>query len=77
MPTIIALLIIHGASFYYISLGLPGAGPMTARVVFLESGEHWRNSVETVKRRVELETGSKPVIVRNGQKLYLERAEFL
>ena len=62
MPTIIALLIIHGASFYYISLGLPGAGPMTPSRLFGE----WRtlaNSVETVKRRVELETGSKPVIV--------------
>jgi dolichol-phosphate mannosyltransferase len=62
MPTIIALLIIHGASFYYISLGLPGAGPMTPSRLFGE----WRalaNSVETIKRRVELETGSKPVIV--------------
>ena len=62
MPTIIALLVIHGASFYYISLGLPGAGPMTPSRLFGE----WRalaNSVETVKRRVQLETGSKPVIV--------------
>jgi dolichol-phosphate mannosyltransferase len=62
MPTIIALLIIHGAFFYYISLGLPGAGPMTAGRLFGE----WRalaNSVETIKRRVELETGSAPVIV--------------
>ena len=62
MPTVIALLIIHGASFYYISLGLPGAGPMTPSRLFGE----WRalaNSVETVKRRVELETGFKPVIV--------------
>ena len=62
MPTIIALLLIHGASFYYISLGLPGAGPMTAGRLFGE----WRslaNEVEMIKRRVELETGSKPVIV--------------
>jgi len=62
MPTIMALLIIHGASFYYIALGLPGAGPMTPSRLFGE----WRalaHSVETVKRRVELETGSKPVIV--------------
>jgi dolichol-phosphate mannosyltransferase len=62
MPTIIALLIIHGASFYYISLGLPGAGPMTASRLFGE----WRalaSEVEMIKRRVELETGSKPVIV--------------
>ena len=62
MPTIIALLIIHGASFYYISLGLPGAGPMTPSRLFGE----WRplaNSVETVKRRVENENGAKPVVV--------------
>jgi dolichol-phosphate mannosyltransferase len=62
MPTITALLIIHGVFFYYVSLGLPGAGPMTAGRLFGE----WRalaNSVETVKRRVELETGSAPVIV--------------
>jgi dolichol-phosphate mannosyltransferase len=62
MPTIIALLFIDGGGFYYISLGLPGAGPMTADRLFGE----WRmlaHSVETVERRVKLETGSKPVIV--------------
>ena len=62
MPTIMALLFIDGGAFYYISLGLPGAGPMTADRLFGE----WRilaNSVETVERRVKLETGSKPVIV--------------
>ncbi len=62
MPTIIALLFIHGLFFYYISLGLPGAGPMTAGRLFGE----WRvlaNSVEDIKKRVELETGSEPVIV--------------
>ena len=62
MPTIIALLFIHGGSFYYISLGLPGAGPMTADRLFGE----WQalaNSVETVKRQIELKTGSKPVVV--------------
>jgi dolichol-phosphate mannosyltransferase len=62
MPTIIALLFIHGGSFYYISLGLPGAGPMTAERLFGE----WRalaNSVETVKTQIELKTGSKPVVV--------------
>jgi dolichol-phosphate mannosyltransferase len=62
MPTIIALLFIHGGSFYYISLGLPGAGPMTADRLFGE----WQalaNSVETVKRKIELKTGSKPVVV--------------
>jgi len=62
MPTIIALLFIHGVSFYYISLGLPGAGPMTADRLFGE----WRalaNSVETIKKQLEAKTGSKPVVV--------------
>jgi len=62
MPTIIALLFIHGVSFYYISLGLPGAGPMTADRLFGE----WRalaNSVETIKKQFEVKTGSKPVVV--------------
>src|SRR5262249_53242036 len=62
MPTIIALLFIHGVSFYYISLGLPGAGPMTADRLFGE----WRalaNSVETIKKQLEVKTGSKPVVV--------------
>jgi dolichol-phosphate mannosyltransferase len=62
LPTIIALLFIHGAFFYYISLGLPGAGPMTAGRLFGE----WQalaNRVESIKKRVELETGSKPVLV--------------
>lgn len=62
MPTLIVLLFIHGAFFYYISSGLPGAGPMTAGRLFGE----WQvlaNRVESIKKRVELETGSKPVIV--------------
>lgn len=62
MPTIIALLFIHGAGFYYISLGLPGAGPMTAGRLFGE----WQvlaNRVAAIEKRIELETGSKPVIV--------------
>src|SRR5882724_7784418 len=61
MPTIVALLFIHGGFFYYVSLGLPGAGPMTAGRLFGE----WRalaKSVEEIERRVELETGSEPVI---------------
>jgi dolichol-phosphate mannosyltransferase len=61
MPTIIALLFMQGGFLYYVSLGLPGAGPMTAGRLFGE----WRalaNSVGEIKRRVELETGSKPVI---------------
>ena len=61
MPTIIALLFINGGFFYYISLGLPGARPMTAGRLFGE----WRtlgNDVEKIKKQVELKTGSEPVI---------------
>jgi len=62
MPTIIALLFIHGGSFYYISLGLPGAGPMSAERLFGE----WRglaDRVEKVERLLKDKTGSEPVIV--------------
>ena len=62
MPTIIALLFIDGGGFYYLSLGLPGAGPMTAGRLFGE----WQvlaSRVEAIERRIELETGSKPIIV--------------
>jgi dolichol-phosphate mannosyltransferase len=62
MPTVIALLIIHGTVFYYISMGLPGAGPMTAGRLFGEWREFARE-VETIKQNVEQETGSKPVVV--------------
>jgi dolichol-phosphate mannosyltransferase len=62
MPTIITLLFVLGGGFYYISLGLPGAGPMMAGRLFGE----WRalaNSVEAIERRVQMETGSQLVIV--------------
>ena len=62
MPTVIALLIILGASFCYISLGLPGAGPMTGERLFGE----WRllaERVGTVEKLVKIETGSEPIVV--------------
>jgi dolichol-phosphate mannosyltransferase len=62
MPTVIALLIILGASFCYISLGLPGAGPMTGERLFGE----WRllaERVGTIEKLVKIETGSEPIIV--------------
>ena len=62
MPTIVALLLIHGGSFYYIARGLPGAGPMTGERLFGE----WRllaDGVKSVKRDVEAKTGSQPVII--------------
>ena len=62
MPTIIALIFIHGGSFYYISLGLPGAGPMSPERLFGE----WRqlsDRVEKIERVLEDKTGSEPIIV--------------
>jgi dolichol-phosphate mannosyltransferase len=62
MPTVIALLFILGASFCYISLGLPGAGPMTAERLFGE----WRLLAERVgmiEKLVKIETGSEPIIL--------------
>src|SRR4029078_8617953 len=62
MPTVIALLIILGASFCYISLGLPGAGPMTGERLFGE----WRLLAErggTIEKMVKIWTGSEPIIV--------------
>ena len=62
MPTVIALVLILGASFCYISLGLPGAGPMTGERLFGE----WRllaERVGTIEKPVKIETGSEPIIV--------------
>jgi dolichol-phosphate mannosyltransferase len=62
MPTVIALPLIIGASFCYISLGLPGAGPMTGERLFGE----WRllaERVGTVEKLVKIETGSEPIVV--------------
>ena len=62
MPTIVALLVIHGGSFYYIAKGLPGAGPMTADRLFGE----WRalaDNVNIIRQDLEKRTGAKPIIV--------------
>jgi dolichol-phosphate mannosyltransferase len=62
MPTVIALVLIIGASFCYISLGLPGAGLMTGERLFGE----WRllaERVGTIEKLVKIETGSEPIIV--------------
>jgi dolichol-phosphate mannosyltransferase len=62
MPTVIALVLILGASFCYISLGLPGAGLMTGERLFGE----WRllaERVGTIEKLVKIETGSEPIIV--------------
>jgi dolichol-phosphate mannosyltransferase len=62
MPTVISLLFILGASFLYLSLGLPGAGPMTGERLFGE----WRvvaQRVGTIEKLVKIETGSEPIIV--------------
>lgn len=62
MPTIIGLLIIHGAAFYYISLGFPGTGPASSTRIF----GPWRllgNRVEAIEAMIENETQSEPLIV--------------
>ena len=62
MPTIVALLFVHGGSFYYIARGLPGAGPMSGDRLFGE----WRifsASVNTIKQDLEKKTGAKPIVV--------------
>ena len=62
MPSIIGLLIILGASFYYIAMGLPGTGPVSPRHLF----GPWRqlgDKVESIENAVEAETKSQPVIV--------------
>ncbi|MGE5216024.1 MAG: glycosyltransferase family 39 protein [Chloroflexota bacterium] len=62
MPTVIALLITLGASFYYISLGLPGAGPASTKRLF----GPWRQlgeKVGAIDKVVEVKTKSKPIIV--------------
>jgi dolichol-phosphate mannosyltransferase len=62
LPTIIGLLIIHGAGFYYLSLGLPGAGPLSSKHLFAP----WRllgEKVAILEATIEAETKSEPVIV--------------
>jgi dolichol-phosphate mannosyltransferase len=62
MPTIIVLLIIHGAAFYYISMGLPGTGSVSPKRLF----GPWRqlgDKVERIENAVEAETKSQPIIV--------------
>jgi dolichol-phosphate mannosyltransferase len=62
LPTIIGLLIIHGGGFYYLSLGLPGAGPVSPKHLFAP----WRllgEKVAIIEATIEAETKSEPVIV--------------
>jgi dolichol-phosphate mannosyltransferase len=62
MPTIIALLFIHGGAFEYITRGLPGVGLMTPGRLFGE----WRElaaKVARIETLIEAKTGSKPLIV--------------
>ena len=56
------ILIIHGAGFYYLSLGLPGAGPVSPKHLFAP----WRllgEKVAIIEATIEAETKSEPVIV--------------
>ena len=62
IPTIVVLLFIHGGFLNYVSLGLPGAGPMVPERLF----GAWRelaNKVDRIESAVEAKTGAKPIIV--------------
>lgn len=61
LPTIIALVLIHTGSFYYISLGLPGAGPMSPERLF----GAWRDvgdKVDKITDSIEANHGTRPVV---------------
>jgi len=60
--TSIGLVLLISASFYYITLGLPGAGPMSGERLFGD----WRimgREVAMIRRAIELKTGAEPIIV--------------
>jgi dolichol-phosphate mannosyltransferase len=62
MPTIIALLLIHSGSFYYLSIGMPGAGPMSPERLFGAWSELGKK-VDAITDGVEARNGARPVIV--------------
>jgi dolichol-phosphate mannosyltransferase len=62
LRTAIALILVTGGCFYYIAIGLPGAGPMSGNRLFGE----WRLMAEEVGRiytAVQQKTGSAPIVV--------------
>lgn len=61
-PTIIALVLLLSGSFYYIALGLPGAGPMSPGRLFGEWHE-LADKVANIQTTVAAPGGLKPVIV--------------
>ena len=62
VPTIIALLLTTSAGFYYIYLGLPGAGQM-AEGRLLGPWRIMGMNVDAIQRRIEVETGTRPLVV--------------
>lgn len=62
MSTIIALVFILSGSFYYIALGLPGAGPMSPERLFGEWRE-FAGKVARIRMTVEAQSGSAPIVV--------------
>ncbi len=60
--TIVALLLLLPASFYYIALGLPGAGLMSPERLFGEWQE-LGNKARWIAGAVEAQTGSAPILV--------------
>jgi dolichol-phosphate mannosyltransferase len=62
MPTIIVLLIIHGAAFYYVSLGLPGTGPVVKKP-YLGPWRLLGDKVQAIEAGLKAQTKSEPILV--------------
>jgi dolichol-phosphate mannosyltransferase len=61
VPTTAALLLILGGGFYYISLGLPGMGPLSPKQLF-GPWKYMGQKMDVIERKIEKETGSQPLI---------------
>ncbi len=72
VPTLAALLLIVSVGFYYIYLGLPWVGAMAEGRLF----GPWKmlgTKVDALQRKIEVETGTKPLVV--GMDRYLITSE--
>jgi dolichol-phosphate mannosyltransferase len=72
VPTLVVLLLTTGAGFYYVYLALPGAGRMVEGRLF----GPWKMlgmKVDAIQRKVEIETGARPLVV--GMDRYLITSE--
>lgn len=75
MPTIIGLVIIHGAAFNYIALGLPGTGTVSLKRLF----GPWRllgEKVQAIEAVVEAETKSEAILVGMDNRFIASEVSF-